>query len=99
MAGRREKLEPPAYCQGAESSGTLWCSRQAGLVVQTQQRTLTSPGREEGLVISMCREVRVRAPISFLLAVNSKVVGFPDGSSGKEPACQCRRCERRGFDP
>ena len=20
------------------------------------------------------------------------------GASGKEPACQCRRCERRGFD-
>ena len=24
---------------------------------------------------------------------------FPGGASGKEPACQCRRCERRGFDP
>ena len=26
-------------------------------------------------------------------------VGFPGGSSGKEPACQCRRSERCGFDP
>ena len=26
-------------------------------------------------------------------------VGFPGGTSGKEPACQCRRCERCGFDP
>ena len=25
--------------------------------------------------------------------------GFPGGASGKEPACQCRRCKRRGFDP
>ena len=26
--------------------------------------------------------------------------GFPDGDSGKEPACQCRRLrDRRGFDP
>ena len=24
---------------------------------------------------------------------------FPDGASGKEPTCQCRRCHRRGFDP
>ena len=25
--------------------------------------------------------------------------GIPGGASGKEPACQCRGCERRGFDP
>ena len=25
--------------------------------------------------------------------------GFPGGASGKEPACQCRRCKRYGFDP
>ena len=24
---------------------------------------------------------------------------FPDGASGKEPACQCRRWRRRRFDP
>ena len=24
---------------------------------------------------------------------------FPDGTSGKEPDCQCRRLKRRGFDP
>ena len=26
------------------------------------------------------------------------VVGFPGGASGKEPACQCRRPKRLGFD-
>ena len=26
-------------------------------------------------------------------------MGFPAGASGKEPACQCRRCKRAGFDP
>ena len=26
-------------------------------------------------------------------------MGFPSGASGKEPACQCRRCKRRGFNP
>ena len=25
--------------------------------------------------------------------------GFPGGASGKEPACQCWRCRRHGFDP
>ena len=24
---------------------------------------------------------------------------FPVGTSGKDPACQCMRCKRRGFDP
>ena len=27
------------------------------------------------------------------------IPGFPGGASGKEPACQCRRCKRHGFDP
>ena len=26
-------------------------------------------------------------------------MGFPDGASGKEPACQCRRHKRLWFDP
>ena len=25
--------------------------------------------------------------------------GFPGGTSGKEPACQCRRHKRQGFNP
>ena len=25
--------------------------------------------------------------------------GFPGGTSGKEPTCQCRRHKRAGFDP
>ena len=26
-------------------------------------------------------------------------MGFPDGTSGKEPACQCKRFKRCGFEP
>ena len=26
-------------------------------------------------------------------------MGFPGGTSGKEPACQCRRCKKHGFHP
>ena len=29
----------------------------------------------------------------------SRAIGFPGGASGKESACQCRRCKRWGFDP
>ena len=25
--------------------------------------------------------------------------GFPGGSTGKEPTCQCRRCKKHGFNP
>ena len=34
---------------------------------------------------------------SFMLSI--RALGFPDGASGKEPACQCRRYRRCGFDP
>ena len=29
----------------------------------------------------------------------SYILGFPGGASGKEPACQCQRPKRPGFDP
>ena len=36
----------------------------------------------------------------FTISLRSKSLwGFPAGTSGKEPACQCRRHKRRGFDP
>ena len=30
---------------------------------------------------------------------NLYTLSFPDGTSGKEPTCQCRRCKREKFDP
>ena len=37
---------------------------------------------------------------SFLLVTEWYfIVGFPGDARGKEPACQCRRHKRRGFDP
>ena len=29
----------------------------------------------------------------------TKLEGFLDGASNKEPTCQCRSCRRHGFDP
>ena len=36
--------------------------------------------------------------VSFVWS-RSYSLGFPGGASGKEPACQCRRCKRTGFNP
>ena len=35
----------------------------------------------------------------YLLSATHVSLGFPGGASGKEPACQCRRHERGGFEP
>ena len=35
---------------------------------------------------------------SFVRALELDL-GFPVGASGKEPACQCRRHKRHGFNP
>ena len=34
-----------------------------------------------------------------VLGIDTNVSGFPGGPSGKEPACQSRRCKRRELDP
>ena len=31
--------------------------------------------------------------------IELRCMGFLSGTSGKEPACQCRRCKRHRFDP
>ena len=38
-------------------------------------------------------------PAENCLIAKYELGSFPAGTSGKEPACQCRRCKRRGFDP
>ena len=36
---------------------------------------------------------------TFILPTQSKYWDFPGGASGEEPACQCRRHKRQGFNP
>ena len=38
-------------------------------------------------------------PASVIQGAAMKRLRFPGGTSGKEPACQCKRCKRLGFDP
>ena len=40
-----------------------------------------------------------KSPINLLHTANHNYWGFPGGASGKEPACQCKRQKRHGFDP
>ena len=47
--------------------------------------------------IRKLREYMLRVLFSFFYLYEK--MGFPGGTSGKEPACQCRRCKRCGFDP
>ena len=42
---------------------------------------------------------RIHEKISSIYGKEGCVVGFPCGASGKESTCQCRRCQRCGFDP
>ena len=35
----------------------------------------------------------------FYLVTGGHLLSFPGGASGKEPACQSRRCQRCGLDP
>ena len=54
----------------------------------------------EGILLSLCRSYyQVFSQTFFFLAVTPVVESFPDGTSGKEPACQCRRYKRCKFDP
>ena len=35
----------------------------------------------------------------LLITITVFILGFPGGTSDEEPACQCRRHKRYGFDP
>ena len=45
------------------------------------------------------RECHQTLKLQVCVFCNSRPTLFPGGVSDKEPACQCRRCKRHGFDP
>ena len=47
----------------------------------------------------LCHEQALWLLLAVLWGGLCSPEGFPGGPSGKEPACQCRRRRRRGFDP
>ena len=55
-----------------------------------------APGDGERKGSLVCCSPWGRKELDTTEQLNNK--SFPDGTSGKEPACQCRRPKRRGFD-
>ena len=51
-------------------------------------------------IISVFMCYKFSLPMRMHLCINtSHKLGFPGGTSGSKPACQCRRHKRRRFDP
>ena len=59
---------------------------------KTDSLPLVTPGKPQG---SRCRYLNRMIEIE----VRHELLGFPDGTSGKEPTCQCRRHKRCKFNP
>ena len=45
------------------------------------------------------RDIYIIYTSIFIFFIYIYNLGFPGGTSGKEPACQCRRCKGCEFDP
>ena len=52
-----------------------------------------------GLPISFCHQLHSLKMVTNFNFLSPAPRGFPGGTSDKEPACQCKRCKRHGFDP
>ena len=67
-------------------------------------RKTTVPGllRSTGVTLTSLSSLLmeyVRLPFLNFISMISCSIHFPDGASGKEPACQCKRYKRHEFDP
>ena len=57
------------------------------------------PWTERAWWATVHRVTKSRTRLSNLTNFQMYKMGFPSGSAGKEPACQCRRHKRHGFSP
>ena len=83
--GREDPLgqEDPLKEIGTHSSILVW------RIPWTEE-----PGRLRSMGL-----LRVKYDSATSLSLSRILRVFPDGASGKESACQCRRCKRCRFDP
>ena len=81
--------------------GFVWCIHACS--VSRLCLTLLTPwtvARQAPLFMSFSRqEYQSGLPFPHFGSCILIKLGFPGGASGKEPACQCRRCTRLRFDP
>ena len=73
----------------------------ASLSCSAWGKAVRIPGRETQLQVTMTPLICLIILDRFGMNCVSRTQkgGFLGGSSGKEPACQCRRSQRRGFNP
>ena len=87
-------VAPLPVCSLPASPASLSCSGWG--------KAVRIPGRETQLRVTMtpliCLIILDRYSGMNCVSCTQKG-GLPGGSSGKEPACQCRRSQRRGFNP
>ena len=92
-----------AIGQEGQSSGCCFCPEKC---LQSSEHVPRDGGQER--CVYACVPDRVFAPADYCLAPSPhlkltdgvcSVRGFPGGARGKEPTCQCRRCNACGFNP
>ena len=86
LASPEDLLEVPGSSEGC------LLRRQLGMTLHTWVGALALLGLGPGPHCTHPESLPVLDQYPFFL-------GFPGGASGKEPACQCRRCKKCGFDP
>ena len=73
-----------------------------GVTPSTVEKVFFFVGREQcqAILLPLLAYVLFDFQKEFTISLRSKSLwGFPAGTSGKEPACQCRRLKRCRFDP
>ena len=93
---------PPACCHLLKIK--LRASKRCNLhMLPSPQAQLCCPNhlhlRHQTLLAPYSRQSQLDRLGSNDCSALSPSLGFPGGISDKEPACQCRRCKRHGFNP
>ena len=90
------KVTGPIIIYQVDASLQIWNSH---IIFMSPERTNES---EMGCLASLLLQWRVLNFWGFVLGMalvcRMWVQGSPGGASGEEPACQCRRSKRHGFD-
>ena len=86
---------------GQEYWGRLPCLPPGDLPdLGMELMSLLSPALADGFFITSATwEAQNKCVVYTIICDSMYVMGFPSGTSGKEPACQCRRHKRYGFNP
>ena len=71
------------------------------MAIEPKDKTKPKTGRQKDLILlAASKNTRdLSQALSPQTAEFELLQGFPGGTSGKEPACQCRRCKSSGFHP